>query len=86
MRKFVLITAAAAGLAGVAYVYLGNVARSGPPANVAPNCPTPVTAGLVEEKEIPIFCVGLGTVQAFNTVTVKVRNDVAVGMARDSSM
>ena len=45
-------------------------------ANGAPLArPVPVTAGTVEEKAFPIYRVGLGTVQAYNTVTVKVRVD-----------
>lgn len=35
----------------------------------------PVLAGAVEEKNVPIYLDGLGTVQAYNTVTVKVRVD-----------
>ncbi len=37
--------------------------------------PVPVIAGAVEKRDVPIFLDGLGTVQAFNTVTVKVRVD-----------
>lgn len=74
MRKFVLIIAILASLAaGGIYLFRGSgagISASAPQAR-----PTPVTAGLVEEKEVPIFRVGLGTVQAFNTVTVKVRVD-----------
>lgn len=40
-----------------------------------PNAPVPVVAGKVEEKNVPIYLDGLGTVQAFNTVTVKARVD-----------
>lgn len=35
----------------------------------------PVVAGVVEKKDVPIYLDGLGTVQAFNTVTVKARVD-----------
>ena len=35
----------------------------------------PVVAGKVEEQNVPIYLDGLGTVQAFNTVTVKARVD-----------
>ena len=45
------------------------------PAGAAPARPVPVTAGTVEEQDFPIYRVGLGTVQAYNTVTVKVRVD-----------
>jgi multidrug efflux system membrane fusion protein len=37
--------------------------------------PVPVIAGTVEKKDVPIFLEGLGTVQAFNTVTVRSRVD-----------
>jgi multidrug efflux system membrane fusion protein len=37
--------------------------------------PVPVVAGMVAEKDVPIFLEGLGTVQAFNTVTVRARVD-----------
>lgn len=35
----------------------------------------PVIAGTVQEKDVPIYLDGLGTVQAFNTVTVRARVD-----------
>ncbi|HEY2139158.1 MAG TPA: efflux RND transporter periplasmic adaptor subunit, partial [Chthoniobacterales bacterium] len=35
----------------------------------------PVVAGKVEQKDVPIYLNGLGTVQAFNTVTVHARVD-----------
>jgi membrane fusion protein, multidrug efflux system len=53
--------------AGVA----GNSTSGGAP----PARPLPVTAATVETKDFPIYRVGLGTVQAYNTVTVKVRVD-----------
>jgi len=37
--------------------------------------PIPVVAGNVERKDVPIYLEGLGTVQAFNTVTVHTRVD-----------
>jgi len=37
--------------------------------------PVPVMAGVVAQKDIPIYLTGLGTVQAFNTVTVRARVD-----------
>ena len=40
-----------------------------------PNAPIPVVAGKVEAKNVPIYLDGLGTVQAYNTVTVKARVD-----------
>jgi multidrug efflux system membrane fusion protein len=46
-----------------------------PAANTPAARPVPVTAGIVEDREFAISRVGLGTVQAYNTVTVKVRVD-----------
>jgi len=40
--------------------------------------PVPVVAGKVEQKDVPIYLDGLGTVQAFNTVTVHPRVDGAL--------
>lgn len=37
--------------------------------------PVPVVAGAVEKKDVPIYLDGIGTVQAFNTVTVSARVD-----------
>jgi multidrug efflux system membrane fusion protein len=37
--------------------------------------PVPVISGKVEQKDMPIYLDGLGTVQAFNTVTVHTRID-----------
>jgi multidrug efflux system membrane fusion protein len=37
--------------------------------------PVPVVAGTVIQKDVPIYLDGLGTVQAFNTVTVRARVD-----------
>jgi membrane fusion protein, multidrug efflux system len=51
-----------------------NSARS---ASVAPPTPrpVPVTAGKVAVENFPVYRLGIGTVQAYNTVTVKVRVD-----------
>jgi membrane fusion protein, multidrug efflux system len=40
--------------------------------------PVPVVAGKAEQKDVPIYLDGLGTVQAFNTVTVHTRVDGAL--------
>ncbi len=39
------------------------------------NAPVPIVAGTVQQKNVPIYLDGLGTVQAFNTVTVRSRVD-----------
>jgi len=51
----------------------GNYSRRGGPARSGG--PVPVVAGKVEQKDTPIYLDGLGTVQAFNTVTVHTRVD-----------
>ena len=43
-----------------------------------PGGPVPVVAGTVVQKDVPIYLDGLGTVQAFNTVTVHTRVDGAL--------
>src|SRR4051812_98129 len=42
--------------------------RSGPPA-------VPVTVAAVEKTNFPVYLIGLGTVQGFNTVVVRTRVD-----------
>jgi multidrug efflux system membrane fusion protein len=66
-----VLVLAAAG----AYVALRDRSTGANPAGAAPQRPVPVTAGTVEERDFPIYRVGLGTAQAYNTVTVKVRVD-----------
>lgn len=39
------------------------------------NFPVPIIPGTVETKDVPIYLDGLGTVQAFNTVTIRSRVD-----------
>jgi multidrug efflux system membrane fusion protein len=72
------------GIAGALIIILGwwSCHRSGSSnqtqsskRNGAGGAPVPVVAGKVEEKDIPIYLDGLGTVQAFNTVTVHTRVD-----------
>jgi membrane fusion protein, multidrug efflux system len=50
-------------------------AGSGPNFTTPPVRPIPVTTGIVEVRDFPIYVIGLGTVQAFDTVTVRVRVD-----------
>jgi membrane fusion protein, multidrug efflux system len=49
--------------------------RSGRRGGFGGSGPVPVVAGKVEQKDMPIYLDGLGTVQAFNTVTVHTRVD-----------
>jgi multidrug efflux system membrane fusion protein len=60
-------------IAATAYVVSplqGSRAAEAPPPR-----PISVTTSVVEAQEFPIYRLGLGTVQAYNTVTVKVRVD-----------
>ena len=73
------------GLALLTLWWLGL--GSAPPAAKAQLAPpeVPVTAGVVAARDVPQFLQGIGTVQAFNTVTVKSRVDgqiVKVGLHR----
>src|SRR5476651_2628957 len=58
-----------------------SAAQSGQTAGVGRGGPgggggaVPVVAGKVEQKDVPIYLDGLGTVQAFNTVMVRPRVD-----------
>jgi len=63
------------GLTGVAVWRLGL--RSQPTAAVAQSRAqdVPVTAGIAEAGDVPVYVEGLGTVQAFNTVSIKSRVD-----------
>jgi len=66
-------------LAGLVFFVAKRRNRSGTngPGAARPmaNFPVPVVSGVVEQKQVPIFLDGLGTVQAFNTVTVHSRVD-----------
>lgn len=69
-------------IAGVAFfvVQKRRVGQETKPAGAAgrgamANLPVPIIPGKVEVKEVPIYLDGLGTVQAFNTVTVHSRID-----------
>jgi multidrug efflux system membrane fusion protein len=70
----ILIGAVLALVAAGAYVALRDRRSASTEGPAAPR-PVPVTASTVEEHDFPIYRVGLGTVQAYNTVTVKVRVD-----------
>jgi multidrug efflux system membrane fusion protein len=50
-------------------------ANASPGRSGAGGGPVPVVAGKAEQKDVPIYLDGLGTVQAFNTVTVHSRVD-----------
>ena len=58
-----------------AYLWSEGIPFVKPAANAPPARAVPVTAGVVKDQEFVISRVGLGTVQAYNTVTVKARVD-----------
>ena len=69
-------TAAAVLLgAAVVMVWRLNAAAEVSPPQPAAVTGVPVTAGTVVAADVPVILRGLGTVQAFNTVTVKSRVD-----------
>ena len=72
--RFVLavIALAAAAAGGIFYTY-GRTAHgsAGPPAPAA----IPVEAASAERRDVPMYLFGLGTVQAFNSVTLRTRVD-----------
>jgi multidrug efflux system membrane fusion protein len=77
MRK-VAIVAVVAGIAGAAAAVWGlrevpeqAVAQAPPPAAPA----IPVTGGTVVAADVPVYLSGIGTVQAYNMVTIKTRVD-----------
>jgi membrane fusion protein, multidrug efflux system len=58
----------------VGWRHLATVHAVAPPA-AAPPPAIPVSVATAERRDVPIYLTGLGTVQAFNTVTVKTRVD-----------
>lgn len=65
----ILVLAVAAG----GYLILGNLGKGS--AHTASAPVIPITAGVVEQKDMPVYVHGIGTVQAFKTVTIKTRVD-----------
>jgi multidrug efflux system membrane fusion protein len=66
-----LLVAAAAG--GMAYLRWGDGATA--QHTPAPPPAVPVTSGLAEARDMPVYVRGLGTVQAYNAVAVRSRVD-----------
>jgi multidrug efflux system membrane fusion protein len=76
-RRFLLFVLPIVGLvaAGAAWRLARDPATAATE-HVVPMAPAvPVLAGRAEARDVPVFLVGLGVVQAFNTVTVKSRVD-----------
>jgi membrane fusion protein, multidrug efflux system len=76
LRKVWITSLFAAAVSG-AYLWSEGIPSSvvKPAANTPPARPVSVTAGVVKDQEFAISRVGLGTVKAYNTVTVKARVD-----------
>ncbi|MEP6668823.1 MAG: efflux RND transporter periplasmic adaptor subunit [Chthoniobacter sp.] len=53
----------------------GSDAAAGKTAGRGAGGPVPVVAGTVQQKDVPIYLEGIGTIQALNTVTVRARVD-----------
>ena len=89
MRKGAFAAGAAALVVAVSAAALWPELRSSPPARAAEPRPAagtgvPVTAGTVAAADVPVLLHGIGTVQAYNMVTIKSRVDgqiVAVNFA-----
>ena len=78
-RRFtwiVVVVAAVVTIAiGVVVYHRSRLAVLSPAGAGRGDAPVPVIAGIVTTKDVPIYLDGLGTVQAFNTVTVHARVD-----------
>lgn len=78
MKKSTLTKLAGTGfaiaLAVSGYLFLHQAGNTSARASGSPPL-VPVSAGIAETKDVPILVRGLGTVQAFKTVTVKARVD-----------
>jgi multidrug efflux system membrane fusion protein len=70
IAAFVLVAA----LAGALLAWTSQSNSKSPPASSA-QAPVPIAAATAELKDVPVYLTGLGTVQAFNTVTVNTRVD-----------
>jgi membrane fusion protein, multidrug efflux system len=71
----VLCLLVVAGAVWLARNHAASAEKKGPSAGRMELPPVPVVAGTVAEKDVPIYLAGIGTVQAFNTVTVHARVD-----------
>ena len=72
-NTIVVLSLAALAALGIRALRNQTPAKGGPEAGK--QFPVPIVAGVVMQKDVPIFLDGLGTVQALNTVTVNPRVD-----------
>ena len=69
------IILAVAAVAAIWYISTHKAGDLAAGAHAGFDGPVPVTPGVVQQKDVPISLSGIGTVQAFNTVTVHSRVD-----------
>src|ERR1700756_4664321 len=75
-RHFLLASLAILIVACGGYVGWQHRAAEVAAATASPPSPAiPVSVAAAQRRDVPIYLTGLGTVQAFNTVTVKTRVD-----------
>ncbi len=76
-RRFLLASLAILVAACVGYVGWQHraTAKIAAATASAPSPAIPVSVATAQQRDVPIYLTGLGTVQAFNTVTVKTRVD-----------
>jgi multidrug efflux system membrane fusion protein len=77
MRRAIIaigVLVAVVVLGWTAYRYVGGTHAEQKP-GAASNPAVPVTPGVAEAQDVPVFVRGIGTVQAYNTVTIKSRVD-----------
>jgi membrane fusion protein, multidrug efflux system len=70
-----LIGLASLAAVGVAAWYVANNNRLANPQALAPSRTIPVTDGKSELKDVPVYVSGIGSIQAYNTVSVRSRVD-----------
>jgi multidrug efflux system membrane fusion protein len=72
LAGLVILIAAWGGYVGLQHRATTKIAAA---TSVAPSPAIPVSVATAQRRDVPIYLTGLGTVQAFNTVTVKTRVD-----------
>jgi len=75
MRKAWVPGMVALALVAAGGAWLADRTPAAAEGSPAPPPPVPVVSGIVKAEDVPILKTGIGTVSAFNTVTVKVRVD-----------
>jgi multidrug efflux system membrane fusion protein len=71
-RRAMISVGLAVGLAAAGWYWLSPTSSADP---APPPPPIPVETAAVSRTDVPIYLLGLGTVQAFNTITVTTRVD-----------